>query len=262
MSALGILSKIGAESLTSLYPVFVKNIGLPLNIQLWSRCFTYVVISLVFLNYRSLWKDIFSSMGLLLSAVTMIHIYVSYTGFLLLESGTAYTIFYLYPLMIILMSKQPFHPILLLSMIGVLFMTGGSFQVNAYGIFMVLLAAFTEAVIYYIVRAFPVSNWHHIFISYIWGGIGLTLYYWNQLTMTSSLMVSVGINGVIGALGYWLRFYSMSKLTPLLYALLSYVGILMSFVYGWWFNAEQLTWNKLVGAICILIPNLWIKVYN
>jgi drug/metabolite transporter (DMT)-like permease len=75
-------------------------------------------------------------------------------------------------------------------------------------------------------------------------------------------MVSVGINGVIGALGYWLRFYSMSKLTPLLYALLSYVGILMSFVYGWWFNAEQLTWNKLVGAVCILIPNLWIKVYN
>ena len=55
-----IASKIAAESLLSLYPVFVKNIGLPVSIQLWSRCFTYVVISLFFLKYSTLWKNVFS----------------------------------------------------------------------------------------------------------------------------------------------------------------------------------------------------------
>ena len=50
MSALGILSKIGAESLTSLYPVFVKNIKLPMATQLWSRFFTYTVISFFFID--------------------------------------------------------------------------------------------------------------------------------------------------------------------------------------------------------------------
>ena len=263
MSSIAIASKILAESLTSLYPVFVKNIGLSIDLQLWSRCFTYVVLSLFFIDYKALSKQVFSKMGMLLSIVTMIHIYVSYKGFMILESGTAYTIFYLYPLMIVLLSNQPFHPILLLSMVGVWLMAGSFHLENLYGIGMVFLAAFTEAIIYFIVRKIPTSNWHHIFISYIWGAIFLTGYYWNDIQLSvigNALSLSVLINGVIGAAGYWLRFYSMGLLSPMVYALLSYVGIVMSFVYGWWFNQEQVTINKIIGALCILIPNIWIKL--
>ena len=259
MSVLGIASKVLAESLTSLYPVFVKNIGLPLEIQLWSRCFTYVAITLLFINYRTIWKYLFSSMGILLSLITMIHIYTSYQGFLLLESGPAYTLFYLYPLFIILFSGKPFNPLLILvSMVGVFFLTG-TFQqaVSGYGVVMILLAALTEALIYFVVREIHTSSWHHILISYIWGAIFLTVYYWKKLQITStSLNLSLIINGIIGTLGYWLRFYSMGVLSPIVYALLSYIGIVMAFVYGWIFNQEEILPYKVIGVLCILVPNI------
>jgi drug/metabolite transporter (DMT)-like permease len=256
-----IASKIVAESLTSLYPVFVKNIGLPLSIQLWSRCFTYVAISLLFLKYTSLWKQVFSKMGLLLSLITMIHIYTSYQGFLLLESGTAYALFYLYPLWIALFSGE-FHPVMLMAMMGV-FLLVETFQVNSgFGLSMIMLAALTEAMIYFVVREIRASNWHHIFISYIWGAVFLTGYYWKDLHFEKTLSLSLLLNGIIGTAGYWLRFYSMGKLTPLLYALLSYVGIVMSFVYGWWFNQEKITIYKLIGVICIVIPNVYLILNN
>lgn len=253
-----IASKVVAESLLSLYPVFVKNIGLPVSIQLWSRCFTYVVISLLFLNYSTLWKHVFSKMGILLSLITLVHIYTSYEGFLQLESGTAYSLFYVYPLLIALMSGE-FSPVMLIAMVGV-FLLSGSLQLrNGYGIMMIMLAALTEAFIYFVVRGIRVSNWHHIFISYIWGAVFLTGYYWNQLHVeNTTLSFSLLLNGIIGAAGYWLRFYSMGRLSPLVYALLSYVGIVMSFVYGWWFNQEKVTPSKLFGVICILIPNVYL----
>jgi drug/metabolite transporter (DMT)-like permease len=263
MSILGVTSKLLSESLTSLYPVFVKNIGLPLELQLWSRCFTYVAIALVFVNYRTLWKHLFSTLGVLLSLLTLIHIYTSYKGFLLLESGTAYALFYLYPLFIILLSGDSFHPIQLVAMAGVLFLTGQFNFVSGYGVVMMLIAALTEALIYFVVRKMPTSNWNHLFISYSWSAMFLTLYYWNHLQFNeSTLSASIAINGVIGVVGYWLRFYSMGRLTPLVYALLSYIGIVMSFVYGWWFNQEQLTLNKIIGVICILIPNIYQQFHS
>lgn len=262
MSLLGIVGKVLAESLTSLYPVFVKNIGLPLEIQLWSRCFTYVAISLVFVNYRTIWKSLFSVMGFLLSLITMVHIYTSYQGFLLLESGTAYTLFYLYPVFIALLSGEHMNPLLLLcSMVGVFFLTATfqTFQtaVSGYGVVMVLLAALTEALIYFVVREIPTSNWHHIFISYIWGAVLLTVYYWKTIIIkNTNLNASLLINGLIGAIGYWLRFYSMGVLSPTLYAMLSYIGIVMSFVYGWKINGEEITLYKVVGILFIVIPNI------
>ena len=39
-----IASKLVSESLLSLYPVIVKNLAIPIEMQLWSRFFTYVVI--------------------------------------------------------------------------------------------------------------------------------------------------------------------------------------------------------------------------
>lgn len=253
-----IASKIVAESLTSLYPVFVKNIGLPLSIQLWSRCVTYVAISLLFLKYTTLWKQVFSKMGILLSLITMIHIYTSYQGFLQLESGTAYALFYLYPLWIALFSGE-FHPVMLVAMIGVFFLTGSFHVSSGFGVSMIMMAALTEALIYFVVREIRASNWHHIFISYIWGAVFLTGYYWKDLHFdNTTLSLSLLLNGIIGTAGYWLRFYSMGKLSPLLYALLSYVGIVMSFVYGWWFNQEKITVYKLIGVICILIPNVYL----
>ncbi len=50
ISSYAVIAKVLAESLLSLYPVFVKKIGLTIPIQLWARLIAYVAISALFIN--------------------------------------------------------------------------------------------------------------------------------------------------------------------------------------------------------------------
>jgi len=269
----GILSKLISESLLSLYPVFVKNIGMSIDLQLWSRCFSYAIISIIFIDYGYVLKSLFSKWGMLLSLITVIHIYVSYRGFELLESGISYSIFYLYPLFILLLDRKPIHPILVFMILGtvVLMMdfqrkswkweeiwSGGKIE----GLVMILLAALTEAFIYFIVRNIKTTNhWNHIFISYFFGGIILSVVFFDkirEIQIDSVLSLSLIINIVIGLFGYLLRFFAISNLDTVIYAPLSYIGIVMAYVYGLIFNQEEITLQKIVGSLMIIIPNIYL----
>lgn len=115
-----VISKICSEALLSLYPVFVKNINIPMHLQLWSRFITYIVITCFFIDVSFIAKTMFSRNGLLLSIITIIHVYTSYRGFQLLESGVAYSLFYTYPLMILLMAGEPIDMLMFLAIVGVI----------------------------------------------------------------------------------------------------------------------------------------------
>lgn len=267
----GILSKLTSESLLSLYPVFVKNIGLPLTLQTWSRCFSYAFISAFFIDYQFVLKALLSSSspsGVLLSLCTIVHIYVSYRGFELLESGVAYSIFYLYPIIILLMSNKQIKPIALLAIPGVfLLISNKQFSImdvvnSPEGLVMMLFAAFTEAIIYYLVRDIKTSNnWNHIFISYFPGAVLWSVYFFkniSSMTITGPLSMSLGINGVIGLFGYLFRFYAISNLETTLYALLSYFGIIMATVYGVLINGESFDLKKITGSLLIIVSSLYL----
>ena len=283
-----IFSKLLSESLLSLYPVFVKNIGLPLSLQTWSRCFSYVVISAFFIDYPFIYHALTSSSGILLALTTIAHIYTSYRGFELLESGVAYSLFYLYPIIILLIAHKQIHPIVLLALFGVfLLVSDEKFDVmnlvNSHeGFVMILLAATTEAAIYFLVRDIKTTNnWNHIFISYFLGAVLFSAYFFvnkfttfrNEVeesttenifksvsstnnTLYSRLSFSLGINTVIGLFGYLLRFYAITRLDTYLYAVLSYFGIVMAFVYGIFMNGEIVSLQKIIGALMIVISNL------
>jgi len=300
---LGIASKLVAESLLSLYPTFVKNINLAIGLQLWSRCFAYIIISGLFIDWSFIWKHLFGYNGLLLSCITTIHIYTSYRGFQLLDGGIAYALFYTYPLMILLLSEDKIHYstifALSLTMLGVIIIyfsdmigeTIGSVigqvlgqtidQVtsqstkpsnksnnntnnnsdsqtsNLWGYIMIFFAALTEAIIYFLVREIKtLNNWNHLFISYLFGAIASTIYFFQdiiQIRATSNLSISLFINICIGLFGYLLRFYAASRLKPSLYAPLSYFGIVMAFIYGIIFNGEFVSIVKLMGVLCIIL---------
>lgn len=290
MNLSGILSKISAESLLSLYPSFVKNINLDLGKQLWSRFFVYVFLSSFFVDWSYIRATIFTKWGISLVLATLLHVYTSYRGFQLLEGGIAYSIFYTYPLFILLMSREAIHPVLLLSIVGVYLLASESTKpmvkpiaetmteestpksretavaanssTQKYlGLFMVFLAALTEAAIYFIVKKLPTqNNWNHIFLSYGVGALGLTAYYLPQLSggLTSTVAISLVINAIIGLFGYLLRFYSIGVLSPILYSSLSYVGIFMAYVYGVVFNGEQITTPKIGGTALILLSNMYV----
>ena len=276
-----VISKLASESLLSLYPIFVKNIGLPLSLQTWSRCFSYAVISGLFIDYSFVIKTLFTYSGIMLSLVTILHIYSSYRGFELLESGVAYSIFYLYPIMILLMSGHKIHSVMLLAIIGVYLLAAKDMNMfskenmdmikdsgkNAsdntmLGVIMIVVAAFTEAIIYFLVRDIKtMNNWNHIFISYFLGAILLTWYFLGDIRgmkWNGRLSMSLGINSLIGLVGYLLRFYAVSRLDTMVYAPLSYFGIVMSFVYGVFINGDSIDLKKIVGAGLIIFSNVWL----
>lgn len=276
-----IFSKLVAESLLSLYPIFVKNIGLPLSLQVWSRVFSYTAISAFFIDYSFVLQTLFSMNGILLAVITLVHIYTSYRGFQLLESGVSYTLFYTYPIMILLFSKQGLHPVMLLSLLGVFLLssTSTSTKVKAHdqpedpepkiespwsieGYIMILLAALTEALIYFVVRNIKTENpWNHIFLSYFLGAGILSVGFSPQILgmkLNSSLSWSLGINVVIGLIGYLLRFFAISRLTPALYAPLSYFGVFMAYIYGIFIQKDTITLQKILGTLMIILPNLFL----
>ena len=287
-----IISKITSESLLSLYPTIVKNIDIPFDMKLWTRFVPYSLISLLFIDYKFIKENLFSKAGLLLSFITMIHIYTSYKGFEGLESGVAYTIFYTYPLMILLMAGEKISPVMLIPLIGVGLLVYESNTENMeskdkvenleekgdendektpenenllmFSVFMVFLAALTEALLYFIVRDLKTNNnWNHLFISYFFGAIllsGSLLTKLKQVSVNGLLTTSFVLNIVIGLFGYLLRFYATTRLEPSVYAPLSYIGIIMSHIYGLYFNGDIMTWKKILGTILIIVPNVYMKL--
>ena len=281
---LEVISKIFSEALLSLYPVFVKNIDLPLHLQLWSRFITYIVITGIFVDWGFIAKSLFSKNGILLSVITIIHVYTSYRGFQLLESGIAYSLFYTYPIMILLFAGEPVNALMFLAIIGVVLLSNDFNKEDVSspksiekkdendldkkegfdntpmfpyeGYVMIALAAATEAIIYFIVRAIKTTNnWNHLFLSYFAGTFVFSymgLKDIAKITLTGTLSISLLINAIIGLCGYLLRFYAATRLSPSIYAPLSYIGIVMAYVYGFLFNQEQITMQKVIGTICIL----------
>ena len=67
--------------------------------------------------------------------------------------------------------------------------------------------------------------------------------------------IAAALNGLIGSVGYFLRFFASYRLDAGIYSVLSYFGIIMSYVYGMAFNAEKLTWPKVAGTISIIGAN-------
>jgi drug/metabolite transporter (DMT)-like permease len=288
-----ILAKIISEALLSLYPIFVKFINIPIVLQIWSRFITYSFISLFFINWKYIFSNIFSKNGLLLSLITIIHVYVSYRGFQLLESGISYVIFYTYPLFILLFAGKKVNILTIgLILLGVYLLSQNSnkkeeidesfvknendkiFKKNdekeyfwQEGVIMILLAAITEAFIYFLVLNLKTeNNWNHIFISYFFGAFAISAYYLTKkdLNVTDTISIknnskitvyiSLLINGIIGLFGYVLRFYAIGRLNTTVYAMLSYLGIIMAYVYGVIFNKDDITFQKIIGSLLILIP--------
>ena len=293
---LEILSKLASESLLSLYPIFVKKIGISSSLQLWTRLITYVLISVFFVNWAFIKSSIFSLDSITLGLVNLSHIFFSYEGFRHLDSGVSFAIFNSYPLMILILAGTLWHNSYLLVLIGLALFIYGNYTEKEdskkedgekedgekedgekedskkdkkenfnYGLIMILLAALTEAFIYFLVRRIKTpNNWNHVFISYFLGAVLLTAYMvYNYKDAKSGLDAAdkgrVGIavitNGIIGTLGYFLRFFASYRLEPDIYAPLSYFGVVMSYVYGIAFDNETLNWKKVLGTISILASN-------
>jgi drug/metabolite transporter (DMT)-like permease len=270
-----IISKLISESLLSLYPIFVQKINLPIDMQMWTRYITYIVISLFFINYAFVSKTILTYEGLGLSLINLIHIYSSYEGFKNLGSGESFAIFNIYPILILIFSGVLWRPVYFLALFGLFFFIYANYKetnrkdINkfwTYGFIMMLVSAITEAAMYFFVKKVKTDNsWNHVFIAYFFGAIFMTFYLFgtnnnlenleNKKTNLWLIGLALLINGVIGAIGYYLRFYSVYRLDATTYALLSFFGIIMAYIYGIFFGEEKFNLYKVLGTMFIIISN-------
>ncbi len=270
-----VFAKLGSESLLSLYPLFVKKIGISSTLQLWTRLITYVGIASLFVDWSFITKSIGSLDAITLGLINLSHIYFSYEGFRHLESGVSFAMFNSYPLMILLIAgfmgitSKLWHNSYLLVLLGLALFIYEKPEPNLepehkqdfnYGTIMILLAALTEALIYFLIKRIPTTNhWNHVFIAYFLGAAFMSGYIINTGETGAindiKVLASVVINGIIGSLGYFLRFFASYRLSPEVYAPLSYFGVVMSYVYGILFNNEKLTLPKTLGTLSILASN-------
>jgi drug/metabolite transporter (DMT)-like permease len=289
MNTIPIYSKLVSESLLSLYPVFVKKISIPMDLQLWTRLITYVLISLFFINLSWVVPNIFTTPAIALAIINIAHIYTSYEGFSNLDSGVAFSIFNIYPLLIILLSGISWKFEYFYAIGGLVLFVYSSYLEEiknknnkiltnfAYGFGMMLIAALTEALIYFVVKNLKTdNNWNQLFIAYFFGAILSSIWIVkkyilsdkehfavnpNNIEKSNSLGLiglAIIINGIIGALGYWLRFYSVYRLNPSTYAMLSFFGIIIAYFYGVVINGETIDWYKIAGTGLIILSNLLI----
>ena len=297
-----VLSMLTSESLLSLYPIFVKKIGLSLVHQVWTRLLAYVAMSAIFVDWGFIKSAFFSSDALILALINLSHIFFSYEGFRNLDSGVSFAIFNTYPLMILLIAGVMWNNVYLLVLLGLaLFVLGertegttsatwtertaGTTETAGltkeqisnktktktqespinfiYGLAMILFAALTEALIYFMVRRIKTDNhWNHVFLSYMMGFIAISGYLFTSgndfgKTMLPRMSLAIGLNGFIGSVAYFLRFFAASNLAASIFAPLAYFGMVMSYVYGIVFNQETLSWEKVGGTLCILAANYW-----
>lgn len=291
MDTIPIYSKLVSESLLSLYPVFVKKISIPLDLQLWTRLITYVIISLFFINLSWVVPNIFTTQAIVLAIINIVHIYTSYEGFSNLDSGIAYSIFNIYPLLILLLSGISWKFEYFYAIGGLVLFMYSSYVEEiknknknkqiltnfAYGFGMMLIAALTEALIYFVVKNLKTdNNWNQLFIAYFFGAILSSIWIIKKYILSDKedfpinpnnteksnslglIGLAIIINGIIGALGYWLRFYSVYRLNSAIYSMLSFFGIIMAYFYGVVINGETIDWYKIVGTGLIILSNLLI----
>lgn len=124
---------------------------------------------------------------------------------------------------------------------------------NWKGLLAGLLAALTESAIYFAVRtAERPSPFYAV----------LELYPMALLVMIGFAVVSkssvdtrpevwarmLSFNTLIGFIGYCLRFYAIPRLPTVMFSLLSFVGVISSFVFGYLFVNEKPSWMTLFGG--------------
>jgi drug/metabolite transporter (DMT)-like permease len=270
-----ILLKLLSESLLSLYPSIIKLIDYPVFNQSLIRFSIYTLIGLFFIsNELSLNKY-----TLLLGLINFVHILSSYIGFNNLDLNISYTLFYIYPLFILLFSGAKLNITMLLPILATYLIYNDKTKEKSkknnkfiFGLIAIIIAAMTEAGIYFNVKKINYkNNMNIVFLAY---GIPLIIMILlnkkikkfitkitekkedNLEVKNKNLIKILLLNGIIGVLGYYIRFYLTNRMNVKLFSILSYSGIIFSIIYSKIFRNENMSVKKLIGIILILLFGL------
>lgn len=275
MATAGIV--IASEAALALYPILIKTVPTNLGTQLISRIVVYSGLAYWFATESDIQKTWGNLQGItrstLLGLLTLVHIGSSYYAFQQLPAGVSMSLFYTYPLWNLLGAALFFQEsfdlsqlfLVLFGFVGVVLIALGNRDPdpqkkkdpwNWKGLTSALLAAFTESAIYFAVRtAERPSPFYAVLELYPAALLFLLpiLWYMNTSIDTRPLVWArmLSFNTLVGFLGYCLRFYAIPRLSTIVFSLLSFVGVLASFGWGYLFVQETPSWLTLFGGLSI-----------
>ena len=265
-----------SEVALALYPILIKRVPTDLATQTLSRLLTFSILA-YFLgsstDIKQTWgtsTGLFRSMGL--GLITLLHVGVSYFAFETLPAGVAMSLFYFYPIFNLIggvfgfgESISPLQTFLvLIAFVGVILVslsitegeTNGKNPYNVQGILAGLAAALTETLMYFAVRTAKVPNPYFATLELYPGAlipyIGMLLASGKQIDWSPSVWLPMTLfNTLIGFVGYAMRFWAIPRVSTVLFSLLTFIGVIASFTWGYLFAEETPTWMAVIGAILI-----------
>jgi len=282
---------VTAESILALTPVIIKKTPLDPLSAIWSRLLSSAVLGYGLAGDRRIGaREIGGSLAL--GYTNLVHVASSYESFRHLPAGQAMSILYTYPLWNLLFvayfNNEKItgreYSLVGIAAIGSILLNmnpgtatpavaGANGKVNpVWGVFMALLMALTESGMHTILRIMKWADpakavWIVNTSASLWLGGAMAVQqlvfgveqqawtgtWWDQLLLT-------GFNSLSIFTGYWLRYYAVPRLSSSVYSMLSYAGLLASYLFGLAFLGEVPGWQSVLGALIIVGAGLALQI--
>lgn len=279
---------VTAESILALTPIVIKKTPLDPMSTIWSRLLSSAVIGYFLTGDRSLTPMEWAG-ATALGYTNLLHVASSYESFRHLPAGQATSLLYTFPLWNLVFSslfnKESIATRDYLLMGGA---TAGAILLNldpgiaapntlgrtanpGWGIFNGIVMALTESGMYTILK---ILGWRDPAKS-VWvvsssAAVWLAAIVGLQYTLFGGLPALQGSFSDITLLtlfhgftlfsGYWLRFFAVPRLSTVTYSILSYAGLLASYMFGIFFLREQPGWISVAGALIIVACGLFLQL--
>lgn len=281
---------VAAETILALTPVAIKKTPLDAVSAIWTRTLASAGLGYALTSDRVVKQSELPAAGLL-GYLNLLHIATSYESFRHLPAGQAMSILYTYPMWNLMFGayfgSERIRPMewlyMSIAFIGSLILnaepgeavstvTGGRPN-PPWGIFMAILMALSEAGMYTVLKSV--------------GWLDPAKSVWVVNTSASLFLAAfTGISGIFGSVrpktganlsdvaaltafhsfsmfsGYWLRFYAVPRLSTVTYSILSYVGLLASYLFGFVFLGEKPGWMSLMGAALIIVSGILLQTVS
>lgn len=266
-----------SELALALYPILIKTIPTDISTQILSRLLTYTVLVFTLAKRSDIaetWGPSGFLRSILLGAITLLHIGSSYVGYKELPAGVAQSIFYAYPILNILGGVIGYGEsisllsaaLILVAFLGVLLVAtskndikdkdGNGLNLSTYGLLAMSVAALTETATYFAVRTAktpsPFFAVVELYPAALIGLLGFLFVKGQPIDTRASVWIPMIIfNTFVGFVGYCMRFYAIPHLPTLVFSLLSFIGVVASFIWGYVFVKEIPTPQAIAGATLI-----------
>lgn len=276
------LSVLLSESILSLYPILIKIVPTNLYTQILTRFFMYPLSALLVGGTKPLYQSYKTKYSyfhnFLYGLLNIIHVISSYIAFTYLPAGIAMSLFYTYPLWNIIGSfiflREKINikmlPSFIVSIIGIYLLSykDKTLNLNWIGLFFVFIAAITETAIFLVVKlsdSNPFTNIYQLYLSgfvLLLSGLFINSKYTHFDLNIKHLFPLIVFNGLIGFTGYAIRFWTITKLSTIIYSILSLFGIITSFLFGYLFVNETIELIPFIGGCLIGLSIAYVKYFN